>query len=907
MAMRCSRWRPEAARFGCRQLRKIMPACAWSLVIGLMASARAFVATSGDEIFVDSFETFSKIALPDILATQSDSAAWATLKANCDTNLNRVIGDGYAGFDWRAAAQNYGICYNVALLKRDPQAPLYSKKAVAILKTLARSFPVIAPNQNHQFLAFGDGTTKSFALPMPPLAGTTVRVFVNTASVKTFTYSGATQAGVTQEFDAGALYPVLKIADTNADVTANTPAQYAQETDYHISTRDIVSGNNQYNVLHWLGANHPAATYFVASNANANNTEVAASAFALAGTNLVFTTAPAAGQTIFVQYLGSDYTQTSNAMGRVESVKPDGPGYNMRAMNVGLAYGYDAMRQSPDLTPALRQEMYTVLNGQIDWYTQAGYEGPHDYPNPIGNYYIRGYLTGVIFTAYATDSDNPRARAGGDLKPLASNLLMQTFTTMQNFLPGGYGPQGTYSEGTNQDMLQPFDVWKRVTATDGATQDLAPQLEWDANLVPATIHGTKPDRSTFYDGGDWNDMPPHPATPLIASMRAFVKYQPSHAMAAYARQLLADVGAPVDGPKADYKSGPGVFPLSYKAKFTGPVYARSDWGTDAVWVSFAAGPIFEDHQHRDQGHFTIQKGADYLVINAGGYGIDDTVPWHNTLGFDDRGAGGLIVYPPGQGNWGSEVRTGKYVDGGTFVYAQSDIADAYVNNDGVRNSVTQAVRTFVYVRPDIVVVHDRTLTANANVKKYFSINFGGSFAQAGSVYSAVVGQSKVFMQPLLPANPVPTILPPGTNVADHSGSMIPISGTNYQIMTTGQVANNFLHVFRVTAATATSAPTASRIQSVDGLEEGAEVDGTARQWIVMSSTSQTQVPSTSTITYNVLRACPCTHIVGDLSAAAPHTINIAGGAGGTLQLSTDANGVLVFQTNDPATTGVQIQ
>src|SRR6185295_4902277 len=129
-------------------------------------------------------------------------------------------------------------------------------------------------------------------------------------------------------------------------------------------------------------------------------------------------------------------------------------------------------------------------------------------------------------------------------------------------LPGGYGPQGTYSEGTNGDMLQLYDLWKRLTALDGASEDLASQLEWTTNLVPATIHGTKPDRVTFYDGGDWNQLP---ATPLVASMQAFLKYQPNHPMAPYARQLLDDVGYPVSGLTTDYKVGPTAFPLSYLA------------------------------------------------------------------------------------------------------------------------------------------------------------------------------------------------------------------------------------------------------------------------------------------------------------------------------------------------------
>ena len=114
----------------------------------------------------------------------------------------------------------------------------------------------------------------------------------------------------------------------------------------------------------------------------------------------------------------------------------------------------------------------------------------------------------------------------------------------------------------------------------------------------------------------------------------------------------------------------------------------------------------------DQGHITLQRGADYLLINSGGYGMLDTLPWHNSLGFDDRGAGDHIVYPPGQGSWGPDAAITRYEDQNTFVYAEADIAPAYVNNDGVTNSVTSALRTFVYLRPDVVFVHDEMQVAN---------------------------------------------------------------------------------------------------------------------------------------------------------------------------------------------------
>ena len=871
----------------------------WMSLVGLAAALlpTLLCAQGADRIFADSFERISKVAQPDVEIAFADNTVWTNLKARCDSDLNTLINDNYAGFNWRQAAQDYGLCYNVGTLRGDPKASTYSKKAVAILKTLARTFPLIASNQNHQFIGFGDGSKQSFALPMTPLTGTTVTAFSNPTAVSMYTYNAAGQQDVTQEFDSAAIYPVLRVSSTMAGATSNGAVEYAKEIDWHVSFRDLVNGSSRFNTLHWLGAHHPAGTYYISTNLNADDTAIAAANFSVSGTTLTFTTAPAAGTALYVEYLGSDYTQTSNFYGGVESVKPDGPGYNMRAMNVGLAYGYDAIRQSPDLTSPLRAEFYGVLNAQLDWYTAAGYEGPHLGENPIGNYYIRGYLTGAMFTAYATDSDNPRAQSGGDLKPLASTLLHQTFNMMQSDLAGGYGPQGTYSEGTNSDMLQLYDLWKRLTTGDGAPEDLAPQLEWTANLVPATIHGTKPDRATFYDGGDWNDLP---ATPLVGSMQAFVKYLPNHPMAPYARQLLSDVGSPVAGTMADYKTGAGAFPLSYLAKVTGPVYARSDWSTSAVWLSLASGPVLEDHQHLDQGHVTLQRGADYLLINSGAYSFLTTLPYHNTLGFDDRGAGNNIVYPPGQGYWGPQAKITRYEDQDTFVYAQADIAPAYVNNDGTTNSVTSALRTLVYIRPNIVFLHDETSVANPAVKKIFNLNFNAaSLPRTADIFRASHGTTKLFMRALVPANPTPTI----TALSYNGGTN---NVTNYQVTTVGTTAGTFLHLFELSDSAQSAMSASSYILSADNREQGAEINLGVRRWIVMASTGASPVLNSSPLSYSVPQACPCTHVVTNLPAATNYQITITGGAGGTMSASSDAEGVLTFQTNDVGTTAVNI-
>ncbi len=63
---------------------------------------------------------------------------------------------------------------------------------------------------------------------------------------------------------------------------------------------------------------------------------------------------------------------------------------------------------------------------------------------------------------------------------------------------------------------------------------------------------------------------------------------------------------------------------------------------------------------------------------------------------------------------------------------------------------------------------------------------------------------------------------------------------------------------------------------------------------------------TSALAYNVPQACPCTHVVTNVSPSTSYQIAVTGGAGGTVSAASDAKGVLTFQT-DVGTTKVTIQ
>jgi hypothetical protein len=725
---------------------------------------------------------------------------------------------------------------------------------------MARDQAYGTPSATQELLAVGDGATRSFTLRMPAASGSTVSVFLAPLTQKSFVYSGTTTTLCSDYcFDV-----IVRIANS-----AGGPAAYTRSVDYH---------EGYPTALHWLTAKHPASgATFYASIADQDFAAVPAGNVSVSGTTLTLSAAPSASQAVFVQYMGPNYEQTGNGMGGVESIKPDSH-FPMRSMNVGLAWGFDAIRGSAALTPELRAEYAQLLAQEVDDYMNT--TGANPYLNdPLSNYFLEGELTGTVATAFAVDDVLTTTPEGRVLKELAGSLIQMAHTALDTHIPGGYGFEGTYTNGAASDLLKVFSIWKNATG-----EDLAPQLQWIANVVPATIHGIKPDRQTFYDGGDWNTLP---ATPLADVLRSFAHYQPDHAMAPFARQALADIGMPTSGPTKDYKSGPDVFPLSFVTKGTGAVYARSDWGTGAVWMSMSVGPVFSlGHEHLDRGHITIQRGADYLLKDAGDYGAYDTVPWHNTLAFGDGDA-------PSQcgGDDGGQITPPKYVEANGFVYGQEDMRKSYCTG------VSRAARTIVYVRPDVILVHDQAQTTDAATKKHFNLNFGAAITRSGDVFSTVVGGSKLFMRSLVPSSPSPTITPAGTSITGANGAF-PLAGENYRIISAGQTADSFLHLFQVTSSGQAQMVASGYVQSTDARAQGAAVAMGANVWVILSSITGAQL--TGTLTYPLPLACPCSHVVGDLPPSTSFQAAVYDDSGGgplqTFTVATDGQGVLTFAT-----------
>ena len=793
-------------------------------------------------------------------------AAWTAQKAWCDSRLNTVIRDLYAGWEWHDAAVAYSTCHQVAKLQSDTvNADKYARKLLGISILLARHHNLGTPantgDNTLQPIGLADGARTAFPLPFTPMNAADVKVyFVGTNELaRTRSAQGVDNLAV--------FAPILRISDAPGGAAAYAPSDYALR---------FRNGVDIYR-LAWTGANQPAAnaTYYV-TVANGNAASVTTGFTIDASNTLTFDTAPAANQAVVVSYLGSNYEQTGNGLGGVNSVQPDGPGYQMRTFAPGLAVAYDSLRETSLLTTALKDEFHAVLNGQVAWCSSYCYENNGTGGN-VGNYFIRGLFGGTFAAAVATEGQNPQA---AQLASQANTLLAQVYEGTVKFLAGGYGPQGQYANGTTIDILEYLSLYHDLTGVD-----LAARLDWTQNVVPATVHGTKPNLVTFHDGGDWNVLP---AYPLNTAMQGFLEYLPGHANAPFARKLVEELGeTPASaGPVTDYRNS---YALSYFGQGA-PFYARSGWDAGAVWMSLQAndtGSVV--HQHRDAGHFTIQRGADNLLKTAGGYDRTSTL-YHNSLLIDDRNISGyasVSVYPPDQGWWGSESQLTKHADAGAYAYSQADFADSYKNNDGVRNSVKRALRSVVYFRPGTFVVFDQVQVAHPAIAKTFNVNFGGTLTGSNGTWTATAGQSKLFMQSLL-YDVTPVVTPvSGANLSP---------STNFQETISGNAKDVFLHVFEATGANGTMTP-AQAITSADDNVQGAAISVDGTQWAVLFAAYDRAFAGS--IEYVLPGSGAHNHLIHDLVPSAAYVVSVTDAQDNVLRTigaATDANGTLAFTT-----------
>lgn len=503
--------------------------------------------------------------------------------------------------------------------------------------------------------------------------------------------------------------------------------------------------------------------------------------------------------------------------GNLQPITTDS-GYPSRTIAVAVALGYAWTGNT--WSQQLKADVFDSLNKWHDWMRASGFavDGACCSVGSVAvSNYFGGHVQGFGMAGLATRGANPRGQEIADFWRTKFNLIDQEFTS--GVWAGGYPVEG-YVYGMNNFFRLVLYAHAIKTATG---EDL--MFKYGPLMVRNLFYNLKPNRFQFTDesnySGDYTGL--IDKTNLV--MLANVAPPPWNA---YVNYLWKNMG-PVPGdygppqpvfsfifgdpsiPATDYKPASS---LVYHSPGDGHVYVRTDWTDNAIWSSFnPCSCHLGGHAMRAAGHIALQRGTDYLLINAGQwkgttdgiggtpYAFDLRSKETNGLGYNNPWN---ADYDGGQGWWGSQ--TGyllDYKEDPAYVYARSDETSAYTY---IPTGLGFWKRSFVDLRNGTIVVFDSVKAGDPSHLKqlFWHVPPTGPRQISGNTFTSKQGGSKLTVQTLLPANAPLSIQPD----YEYDGSSVVVS---YRLQVSG--ANNAVDWTVVTVLQATAAgvtpPTAS--------------------------------------------------------------------------------------------------
>jgi len=529
----------------------------------------------------------------------------------------------------------------------------------------------------------------------------------------------------------------------------------------------------------------------------------------------------AEGALVYLNALLDDRLVIGDRKGGANVVSHDS-GYGMRTFGAYSALGYDWLRYAPGMTEALRGRVLERLEQWIDWYKKHGYLRDR----ATSNYYW-GYLTTLSFAGLAAAGESKQADEW--LTTAQNELSNRVLPEFRDKLRGGGWPEGwQYGEYTTLEIALVAQAFRT-----GANLDVASKLPWLGQTVTHHVHALLPDEKSVYDGGTWGEHPARPSGLGLAALSVVLEGV-DDARAAEARWMTANalprltreqawLGLLADRPGASVRPPREGAPTSLHLPGQGLSFVRSDWSRGAVWASFQAGPrLAEDHQDADQGHFELFRGSDGLLVDGGGSEGSATIN-HNTLLIDDGGKN--LNYPPNQGVWGARVKTTRFGDDGVVAVAVGEIGEAYApkcaSTGCRRRSVERLTRSFVFVRPSLLVIDDQVLLDEAGHSVTWAAHVTDNPKLADGLISAVIGASRFDMRTLEPADARQSVLREPTPSGEGSHRLNQPWGPMWRIEVTSPREareRTFLHF--ISAGAAADAPPPVRRLNGEGMRGG---------------------------------------------------------------------------------------
>lgn len=368
--------------------------------------------------------------------------------------------------------------------------------------------------------------------------------------------------------------------------------------------------------------------------------------------------------------------------------------------------------------PAEQRQRWSAYAEQAVWnvwnHSAAQWGGrPHPWTgwstdNPGNNYYY-SFLEATMFWALASGSDKWMK----DLRERRLPPLKAYFAK----LPGGGSSEGTGYGAAHMRLFSIYRLWR-----DSTGEDLANASPHAHDSIPYWIHATVPTLDRFAPIGDQsrNSVPElydyHRR--LVLEARQLTQEPEALGMSSW---WLDSISVPrmSGGFNSRYDllpAGTGGRPptaLSHHALGTGHFFTRTDWGKDAMWVAFVAGPYNESHAHQDQGSFTLFS-RDWLAVTANIWshsGINQGTDVHNLVRFVRNGT----VARQCESTTRSSTMTVTPGSGGAFT-AAANLTPAFCDS----NAVTSWQRNFTFGSRRLTIRDTFAMTAGTTAT--FQVN-----------------------------------------------------------------------------------------------------------------------------------------------------------------------------------------
>lgn len=394
-----------------------------------------------------------------------------------------------------------------------------------------------------------------------------------------------------------------------------------------------------------------------------------------------------------------------------EDLDGQGSGDDSTVRNLlwALVLGYDNLY--PVLTSAERNQLLSIIATRASQ-LETRVIGPN---RSVEHYPLDSSAAVGVYALSAATAVMAGDMSGGVVHPqFDSNKFARYVPMAYSFLhasggdDGGFGNGGGYGLFDVNNVYPYYDALGTVTGVDPyRLQKLRNSMEYQLFSRPAGGDSQAP-----FGDGTTVEGPQVPyyaywwATRLpgqISNWMATV-YPVAATHSRLARTLLSPPVTPVS------TSTPGVTELSKLFKSTGTVFMHSSL-TDPqrTSVHFKSSPFGSyNHNHADQNSFVVSDQGKALLIDSGYY--DYFLSAHSKGWYRQTKAHNAITYNGGLGqriainglssDYSAAGSIVGYADNGEFTISTGDATTAY------DAPITRARRTVVYLRKNLVLVHD---------------------------------------------------------------------------------------------------------------------------------------------------------------------------------------------------------